>query len=280
MTKNNWESNRLVAIEVLAVLIGTIGIGCQSFATTNFSQPTPEKNSLTLNTPNGDILVNQSENIAAIKSSSQEVPGNIVNSTKESELGDLQESMSYPQARQILIQQGWQPNLQGEPPNLRDSVVGRLFDLGYQEVKDCSGTGEGLCLFEFINEKEELLSVVTVPTDNTERLVRNWWIDKWNGPVLPFVGTRYFNFLGGTGTGHTITIEENGTMTVEINGTIESSVLYQGEFSNPIFLDNGLGLLLSSGQIYQLSADGKISEGCKREGTICEADLYDPEFRP
>ncbi|HIK33137.1 MAG TPA: hypothetical protein IGS17_17030 [Oscillatoriales cyanobacterium M59_W2019_021] len=196
------------------------------------------------------------------------------------EVENLQEGMLYEEARELLIQQGWQPNLQGEPPNLTDVSVGNLFGLGYEEIKDCSGTGEAPCRFEFINERGELLVVVAIPQRSPNWFVRNWWIEQWQGPVLPFIGTRAFNFLGGTGTGHTITIAEDGRTTIEIHGTAGSTVIYQGAFSNPLSVESGLGLLLKDDKIYQLSPDGEIATDCKGEGTICEAELYELEFRP
>ena len=65
----------------------------------------------------------------------------------------LKKGMPYEAARRILIKKGWQPNLQGTPRNLENRSVKELFDLGYEEIKDCSGTGEGPCRFEFINKK-------------------------------------------------------------------------------------------------------------------------------
>lgn len=90
--------------------------------------------------------------------------------------------MAYKDARKLFIKKGWQPNLQGTPPNLRNRFVKELFDLGYEEIKDCSGTGEGLCRFEFINRRGELLVVVasTMESKSTELLVRNFWIEKKN----------------------------------------------------------------------------------------------------
>lgn len=92
----------------------------------------------------------------------------------------LKKGMPYENARQILIKKGWQPYLQGTPRNLRNPSVKELFDWGYEEIKDCSGTGEGPCRFEFINKKQELLIVVatTMGAENTKRFVRNWWIEK------------------------------------------------------------------------------------------------------
>lgn len=92
----------------------------------------------------------------------------------------LKKGMPYKDARQIIIKKGWQPNLQGTPSNLENRSVKELFDLGYEEIKDCSGTGEGPCRFEFINKKAEVLVVVatTMGAKSTERFVRNWWIEK------------------------------------------------------------------------------------------------------
>lgn len=117
-----------------------------------------------------------------------------------------QKGMAYKDARKLFIKKGWQPNLQGTPRNLRNRSVKELFDLGYEEVKDCSGTGEGLCRFEFINRRGEVLIVVasTMGYKNTERFVRNWWIEKkTNSNQQKSSNTiqegRYW--LGGTGQG-------------------------------------------------------------------------------
>ena len=76
-----------------------------------------------------------------------------------SEFAGLQEGRLYKEVRVLLIQQGWQPHALGEPPNLNSSAVSTLFELGYEEIKDCAGMGLGLCRFEFTNETGELLVV-------------------------------------------------------------------------------------------------------------------------
>ncbi len=91
----------------------------------------------------------------------------------------LKKGMPYKEARQILIKQGWKPNFGGKP-NLKDRSVKELFDLGYQEIKDCSGTGYAPCRFEFINQKGEVLVVVTA---GLNRVVRNWWIEKTTNTI-------------------------------------------------------------------------------------------------
>ncbi|MFM6017403.1 MAG: hypothetical protein ACKPE3_39320 [Sphaerospermopsis kisseleviana] len=274
----------------------------------------------------------------------------------------LQKNIAYTEARLILIQQGWRPNLQGEPPNLQSRAVKELFELGYEEIKDCAGTGEGPCRFEFINQKGDLLVVVAITrgNTNTKRFVRNWWIEKnpartqarssgkitpgiywlgstgqglevranqyryydgigqqpwksvtdlqyvtkgvlfdgqsywclstlvptnqvascsptgWTQQILPFVGTRFFNFLRGSGTGQSITINQDGNTVVKLHGTMNTLVMYTGKFTNPLILEDGFGLLFQDDKIYQLKPDGKIAKGCRGEGKPCDSDLYQP----
>lgn len=119
-----------------------------------------------------------------------------------------QKGMAYKDARKLFIKKGWQPNLQGTPRNLRNRSVKELFDLGYEEVKDCSGTGEGLCRFEFINRRGEVLIVVASTMGSkstTELLVRNWWIEKTTNTNQRKSSSNTIQegryWLGGTGQG-------------------------------------------------------------------------------
>jgi hypothetical protein len=91
----------------------------------------------------------------------------------------LAEKMPYAKARQKLIDQGWMPHVKGTPPNLRDKTVKALFKQGYEEVKDCSGTGLGPCRFEFINQAGEMLVVSTISQGQTgpDRFVWRWFIE-------------------------------------------------------------------------------------------------------
>ncbi|BAU14361.1 hypothetical protein LEP3755_49080 [Leptolyngbya sp. NIES-3755] len=99
----------------------------------------------------------------------------------------IREQMPYSQARQELIDRGWQPNLEGDEPNLNSSVVKTLFDLGYEEIKDCAGTGEELCRFEFVNQHNQLLVVIGGSTGRGagEQFVRRWWIERNSGSPYP-----------------------------------------------------------------------------------------------
>ncbi len=279
----------------------------------------------------------------------------LASSTQKSQDLPLQKGMTYGEARQIILKQGWRPNPNVES-NLRSPVVKAIFDRGFIEIEDCSGTGEAPCRYEFVNDKGEILFVITAGRD---RLVRDWgtepkadaqkepasgtiqagryWvgptdegleiqaesfryfdesgIDKrWqpiselkyikNGVVFygenywclstmmpkngistctangwvkaetrPFSGTQRFNFLGGTGTGYTITIEHNGDTLVQLHGTAGSSIIYKGKFSNPIVLEDGKELQFEGDKIYMLLLGQSIEE-CKSSGSPCQANLY------
>ncbi len=90
---------------------------------------------------------------------------------------------------------------------------------------------------------------------------------------LPFLGTRSFNFDGGSGTGHSITIKKDGSTTVKIHGTVSTLVLYKGKFANPILLKDGTGWLLKGNKIYALTS-GKIDNDCMGDGKPCESELF------
>ncbi|MFB2772157.1 hypothetical protein ACE1AT_23155 [Pelatocladus sp. BLCC-F211] len=280
-------------VEILAGLVGAIATGCTSFATPNVQQG---NNSANINTPSQTVRGDQQENNSILASQGEKILSRTKNSSNPAEQLDLKEGMSYQKARELLIKQGWQPHIQGEPPNLNNTPVRELFDFGYEEVKDCSGTGVGACLFEFTNKAGEILSVSARLTDsnNLKRVVWRWWIEKGTNThqqtsvsadhqaKLPFIGTRFFNFLGGNGTGQSIAIATDGTTIVKLNGTVSSSVLYRGKFSNPIILQDGsgLGLLLKDDKIYSLSADGQIAKGCRGEGTVCESSVIEASLPP
>ena len=138
MSKKSYPFFYTVTVVMLAGLVGAIAPGCTSPATSSVQQ---DKNSPTINNPSGTVKVNQGKNTSTINRQIKQA----------SDRFGLQEGMPYQKAREILIQKGWQPHLLGDAPNLNDISVRELFELGYQEVKDCSGTGLGPCRFEFTN---------------------------------------------------------------------------------------------------------------------------------
>ncbi|MEE3717699.1 hypothetical protein V2H45_13240 [Tumidithrix elongata RA019] len=345
-----------IATSILLGFVGLTAIGCSSPAISNVPQSTPAQSSATVNTGNGGTHPARSLDNGKEGKATEKVQVTLVNSANKSQDLPLQKGMTYEEARQIILAQGWKPNPNVES-NLRSPVVKAIFDRGYIEINDCSGTGEAPCRYEFVNQNGELLYVVTAGRDS---LVRNWWIEKrsdasqqnsasnsiqsgryWIGgtdqgleiqaeryryydesgidkpwkPIselkyikdgvvfydanhwclstlmpknrvstctangwmtretLPFIGTRRFNFLGGSGTGQSITIEQNGNTVVQIHGTAGSSVIYRGNFSNPIVLEDGRKLLLEADKIYSLGL-GQSAQDCKSSGSPCEAKLY------
>jgi hypothetical protein len=153
---------------VVAGFAGLITLGCGTFATYSGQNPN-------INTSSENISANKGENNSTINTDSQVI---FANASEEVSL--QQQNMAYREARKLIIQQDWSPNLQGESPNLQDISVKELFDLGYKEIKDCSGTGEGPCRFELINNKGELLVVVATIRryENTKSSVKTWWVEK------------------------------------------------------------------------------------------------------
>ncbi len=278
--QKTWGSlSLIVKMGILAGLVGLITPGCSSISL------------------NATQQVTQSENIPNTNAPSRDPQVNIGNSANASKVVALQKGMQYKEARKILQQQGWQPDLPAsasEFPNLQNLALKEVFDLGYKEVKDCSGSGLGLCRYEFTNQKGERLVVVATnaESETKEPVVRNWFIEgkanttqqsstpSVNKENPPFVGTKFFNFLGGNGTGKSITIDANGNTTVKLHGTVSSSVEYSGKFSNPIIFNNGSGLLLKDGKIYSLKTDGQVAQGCKVEGKPCESELLEASSPP
>lgn len=96
----------------------------------------------------------------------------------------LRQKMPYSEARKLLINSGWQAI---EIPILQrgDRYFGAMDyiikDLGYNEVVDCSGTGLGLCRFEFAAADGRKLIVVTAANDRRAKqpvILYRWWIGK------------------------------------------------------------------------------------------------------
>ncbi len=95
-------------------------------------------------------------------------------------LPKLRQNMTYSEARNLLIQEGWQAVFNTSQVNNPDRgiVIDHLIEKGYTEVVDCSGTGLGLCLFEFRNATGQTLSITTannIPEE--ESLVFGWRLE-------------------------------------------------------------------------------------------------------
>lgn len=151
---------------ILTSLLGLAGIGCEPATALNRQM-----------NPVSPLIRSLNQNQShPIPSTFSQTPPKSANS-----LG-LRENMLYREARSQLLQKGWQPNLKGDAPNTRDATVRELINLGYPEVKDCSGTGLGPCRFEFTNTAGELLVVSTISqgASNRDRVVWRWFVEKTN----------------------------------------------------------------------------------------------------
>jgi hypothetical protein len=349
----SWKS---ISASIITSLVGLTVMGCSTPVISTVQESPQAKTNVAIANSQKAIQASTAPNVDTGNSRGTEQPqATLASSANKSQDLPLQKGMTYSEARQVILEQGWKPNPNVES-NLRSAVVKAIFDRGYTEIGDCSGTGEAPCRYEFVNQNGELLYVVTAGRDS---LVRNWWIKKksdsqkepssstiqtglyWVGPTdegleiqaerfryydesgfdkrwqpisvlkhikngvvfyaenywclssvmpkngistcsasgwvaaetLPFIGTRRFNFLGGSGTGHSITIEKDGNTVVKIHGTAQTSVIYRGKFSNPIVLDDGRELQFEDDRVYILLL-GQSLEECKSSGSPCQANLY------
>jgi hypothetical protein len=93
----------------------------------------------------------------------------------------LRRNMNYAQARTLLMRRGWQPVVNSEQVNNlnRSIIIDYLIKKkGYSEVVDCSGTGLGLCLFQFRNARGQTLFVSTANSQRgQESTIYNWRLE-------------------------------------------------------------------------------------------------------
>lgn len=100
------------------------------------------------------------------------------------EVPKLTQGMPYAQARKTLINAGWQAvniSIMQRGDQLFGTTKYIVKDLGYSEVVDCSGTGLGLCRFEFAAADGRKLIVTTANNDPRVKqpvILYRWWIEK------------------------------------------------------------------------------------------------------
>jgi hypothetical protein len=158
MTKANWCYCFSILSIGIFVSFGAIANGSENDPVQLLKQPAAIINPIDLAPPTKAILASRK------------------NLRKATGVLRIQQGMSYQKARKILIQQGWQPNISVSNEELRlDGQVRSTYNSGYKEIKACSGTGLGLCRFEFINSKGELL--VVSATSQVELTVFHWFLD-------------------------------------------------------------------------------------------------------
>lgn len=88
----------------------------------------------------------------------------------------LRQGMPYSEARQIILNSGWQ--IDYERPRVRElsGLTSRIVnDLGYDEFGDCAGTGIGFCGGSFIGSDGKRLGIVTV-NNHRDPLLSRWTV--------------------------------------------------------------------------------------------------------
>lgn len=88
---------------------------------------------------------------------------------------------------------------------------------------------------------------------------------------LPFVGKRYFNFYGGSGTGEIITINKNGNVTIVSDVTAGSifygsAVVYRGKYKTLMPDGYGRYYRIKGNKIYLTDAKGQTLDGDSGDG--------------
>jgi len=91
--------------------------------------------------------------------------------------------LTYDEARQKLINSGWQPKLNHwsyqDDINIKSGNAPIFWERGYREVESCSGTGYGFCRFIFTDVYLNELAVITggqeIPEENTHAIVDKWF---------------------------------------------------------------------------------------------------------
>lgn len=115
---------------------------------------------------------------------------------------------------------------------------------------------------------------ISEPTTTTSEAISTPIPEATSNTQLPFIGERSFNFMGGTGTGYSITINQNGDTVVMSVSTEGSAPIYEGGFENPILFNESEGILFQDGKVYSIT-DNVINKGCSGdEQEPCVSKLY------
>lgn len=77
----------------------------------------------------------------------------------------ITQGMSYEEAREILLNDGWQTTVMNHTANSTPVCFNADWSdsgcNGYYEIADCSGTGMGYCSMFFVNADKQYLRVTT-----------------------------------------------------------------------------------------------------------------------
>lgn len=152
---------------LLLLSVGVLSLGCTP---TDSNQVTSETDSRQAETQ----AAVGAEKSAVTVSHSTQAPVLDQNSLPEIITG-MEAGMPYAEARALIDQTIWAPKTH-PPLDYVSTSVQNMRDLGYEEVRDCAGTGLGLCRMEFI-EREGLVLVIIVTTSEAEPMVWTWDVE-------------------------------------------------------------------------------------------------------
>ena len=94
---------------------------------------------------------------------------------------------------------------------------------------------------------------------------------------LPFIGTRHYNFMGGSGTGQSINISKSGYTTIKLHGKSSTAIIYQGVYKKmiPAYDNENYFMIIGNNAITMLDNKGNQLFGCSGEETeACVKELY------
>lgn len=173
MTLTNWKVYSLFSILLLGFL------GCSPALDTP-QQPTVEPQQETQQTkPESIDAIASAPTPSTSQSADGDTPDIAQQATDANSLPEIidgtEVGMPYADVRALIDQNIWVPKTY---PSLEyvSTTVQTIRDLGYEEVRDCAGTGLGLCRMEFI-EREGLVLVIVVTTSEAEPMVWSWLLE-------------------------------------------------------------------------------------------------------
>lgn len=83
-----------------------------------------------------------------------------------------------------------------------------------------------------------------------------------NSTQLPFVGTRHFNFYGGTQTAQSLTIYKNGDIVLEIFDTSSETIrIKKGKYAKLIPVGDGYYYKIIKNKIYIVDKKEEVQSG-------------------
>ncbi|MDY6941159.1 MAG: hypothetical protein SWY16_26315 [Cyanobacteriota bacterium] len=157
-TQKLLNSSRNAVVTLLATLMGVNTlIGCSPNVTINVDSDAPTAEETPTDAGDSPASTPRVENVSA--NSSEAVAAEDTLPTQairlEELLADLPpQGVSYAQVREKLIADGWIPHTfatNGPLGDFNDPLVQQMLQQGFEEVKTCSGTGQGFCLLEFVH---------------------------------------------------------------------------------------------------------------------------------